>query len=490
MIRLVQLELKKIFHKRSIYILFGIMAVFCFLNNYLYYLDYDEEGFYRHSENDSLKEKRDSLVKELSLYDIHKESDITMYLTLKSKIDILDLKSNFDYDTWQYQLLDDYLYSLVYQMNMYQYLSLDDNTYVRLKNEFLYKKEQLFKDNWKYFIRLEISEKELRIAELEKKKEGIKDIYKIKDIEKEINELKNSIQVFNYRIFHNIKIEKGYLNQALEELEHEKSIKEELERRYSKLSDKEKVIYQDAISKIKIDEYILKTKKNINKENTVLNGLRTISEDYEIFIVLLIIIVASMMVCEEFIKGTIKLLLIKPYSRVKILLSKYYATLFVLVLCFLFLIGIELIIGIPFLGVSSLKMPVVVYHLEKKQLIEYSVFSYMFIRMIARMPFFVMILTITFTISVISTNTVLSFAIPMIVYLFESFIKNLMIEHHIKWLRYFISMNWHFEDYLFGNELTSFGIHRNFSIIIWFSYFVILMILTVRCFKRKDIKNI
>ena len=41
------------------------------------------------------------------------------------------------------------------------------------------------------------------------------------------------------------------------------------------------------------------------------------------FIIILILMVASTIVAEEFTTGTIKLLLIKPFSRGKILLSKY-----------------------------------------------------------------------------------------------------------------------------------------------------------------------
>ena len=44
MIKLLQVELKKILKRKSIYIIWGLMLIFCLLNNILYWTDYDEEG--------------------------------------------------------------------------------------------------------------------------------------------------------------------------------------------------------------------------------------------------------------------------------------------------------------------------------------------------------------------------------------------------------------------------------------------------------------
>ena len=483
MLKLTALEIQKIFHKKSLYIILAIMTIFCFLNNYLYDKDYNKEGYYKYTKKENIEEEKRQLTKELSKYNDNKEKNITTYLTLKTKLEILELKKQFKQNTWQYNQIEEYLYEIIYQKNMYKYFQNEEDTLSKLEEEYSNKKEQLLKNNWKYFLKLEIKEKETKIKILESQK------LTNENIEQELQDLKRNIKFLSYRINNNIKKEKTYLNQAIEELEKSTKIKEELSKK-QKLTKEEKITYQDAIAKIKVNTYILKNKKNINKENTTNYELRTISEDYEIFIVILIIVIASTTICEEFIKGTIKLLLIKPYSRVKILLSKYYATIAILILCLLFLIAIELIFGITFLGADSLKQPVVVYHLEKKQLIEYSIFTYMLIRIIARLPFFIMLLNITFTISVIATSTILSITIPMIVYLFESTIKNLIITHHIKWLKYLININWHFEEYLFGKSSAIPNLNKNLSITIWIIYYIVLTILTIRCFKRKDIKNI
>ena len=204
-------------------------------------------------------------------------------------------------------------------------------------------------------------------------------------------------------------------------------------------------------------------------------------------LVILILIISSTSICEEFTKGTIKLLLIKPYTRGKILISKYLACLLALLISILLLIIIQLIIGIPLLGIDSLKLPVVIYHYQKGNLIEYSIWIYMLIRIIARLPFFIILLTISFTLSVYFTSTVVSITIPLLIYLLDNIIRNIKITHYTKYL---INNHWHLEKYLFGNHLITKTENLKTSIIVWLIYFIVLTILTLYHFKKKDVKNI
>ena len=64
MIPLLQVELKKIFTKKSIYIIWGLMLIFCFLNNFLYWKDYDENGNYKYLEQEDLNEEKNRLEQE------------------------------------------------------------------------------------------------------------------------------------------------------------------------------------------------------------------------------------------------------------------------------------------------------------------------------------------------------------------------------------------------------------------------------------------
>ena len=471
--RLIFIELNKIFHKKSPYIILLLMFLFCLLNNYLYKRDYNEEGFYKYKNQDNIKEQLEALSETLNKLD----KNSNQYIETKTNIEILSLKETFSPNSWQYSIIDNALYDITYQKN----------TYTTPKKEIIeqYEKEvkELKNDNWVYFIKKEIDnctqEKEELLATLNNTSREEQTI-----INKRIEELNHKIDLAKYRIKEKIKPGTNYLNIALEKVESSQKVINTLSNK--KLTKKEKEILEEEVATKKENEYILNTKQNINQENSLNYQLRTLTEDYELFLIILILIIASNTICEEFNKGTIKLLLIKPYSRGKILISKYLACLITLMISILFLIGIELLIGIPFLKTDSLKWPVIIYHYGKKKIIKYSIKKYMWIRIIARLPFFIIILTINFTLSVLLNSTALSISLPMLLYLLDGMINHIETTPYIKFTKYLINHHWHLENYLFGKNTNNLKL----SIIVWLIYFLVLSTITLHHFKRKDIKNI
>ena len=203
---------------------------------------------------------------------------------------------------------------------------------------------------------------------------------------------------------------------------------------------------------MKVSEYILKHKKNINKQNNLSYQLRTIVSDYELFIVLLILIVSSTILTDEFRDGTIKLLLIKPYSRGKILLGKYLSVVIFMGITILFLIVIQLLIGGIIFGMDSLKLPVVAYHFELGKTVEYSIFSYMMIQILAKIPFLLMMITIAIVLGVLTNSSVLAMIFPLTLYLFNSSLSSLCIKYKLEFMKYLVNINWNLNDYLFGGS--------------------------------------
>lgn len=304
MFRLVSIELRKIFHKRSVYVIFGLMVFFCLFNNVLYYLDYNEEGFYKYAASLDLNVEIEKLETELSHYDVSKTTDSSMWLSLKSKIDILNLKKSFSSNSWQYNFIDDYFYDIFWKRNMYTYLLFDEDELQKIEAEYQLIHEKLVQGDWQYFIQLSIIKKKEEIESLTLQLEQVTDVLEKKNIENELKNEQDELKILEYRIHHQIQEGQNYLNVALEELGVNRRILEEMEQK-NKLSLEEEIQYQEAFSLVKVDEYILKNRVNILKENTVNYQLRTISEDYELFLVLLILILSSTIICEEFQKGTI-----------------------------------------------------------------------------------------------------------------------------------------------------------------------------------------
>jgi len=256
------------------------------------------------------------------------------------------------------------------------------------------------------------------------------------------------------------------------------------------LSYSERVEYQTIKEELEINKYILDNKINYNKQNNLNYQLRTIVDDYLIFIIIIVLIVSSTIMGDELVSGTIKLLLIKPYSRGKILLSKYFTIIIVMLLSILYLILIQLVIGGAVFGFSSLEIPVIVYNFNSMSIYEYNIFLYMIIRIIVKLPMIVMIGSISYSLSILFSNVVTSVVIPLFIYIFTDSIKYLILQYKLNSLKYLVNITWNFGSHLFGKIDGVEGITLENSIIIYLVYYVVIVFITYINFKNKDIKNI
>ena len=293
------------------------------------------------------------------------------------------------------------------------------------------------------------------------------------------------IIINNVIIYKDNNNDKDYLDKALTVYEEYKDIKEDSNFTYQETLD-----YIKKEKELNISKYILDTKQNINKVNTLNYQLRTVLEDYELFIVLIIIIISSTIYAEEYQKGTIKLLLIKPYKRYKILISKLLSCLIVLLISILILVLLQLLTGFIFFDINSLSQKVVIYNYQKSTILCYNIFIYMLIRIISKLPMLIFIILLALFISIITTSSTLTIVLTILIYIFTNIINNLATEHNIKLMRYLPITNWNFTEYLFGNYPKFKYINLPFSILIMVIYIVIIIYLALKIFNNKDIKNI
>lgn len=490
MIPLLQVELKKIFTKKSIYIIWGLMLIFCFLNNFLYWKDYDENGNYKYLEQEDLNEEKNRLEQELKNYNQENSSEVTMYITIKTKLDILELKQKFSSNSWQYQKINDYLYDTIYQVNYFIYIEKDNSQVETWKEKYQLLLNKLYQNDYQYFLNQEIKSLTENKKSLTEEYNQELDKKTKQDLSDKIEEIEFQLNIINYRLLNQIKEDNSYLNIALEDYQENYKIIKYYDSLNKPKTYQETLEYREALKNEKISKYIIDNKQSINKQNNLNYQLRTIVEDYEIFFVILILIVSSSIICDEFKDGTIKLLLIKPYSRGKILLSKYLTAIIVLFISILLLILMQLTIGGFFFSFSSLKIPVVIYDFNKSKLVEYSVFWYMIIRVLAKIPFFFLLITISSWLSVLSNNIIISMTLPLMLYMFNSTFIHLARQYQLEWMKYLVNINWNLENYLFGNLSELSFLNVKFSILILLGYFSVLLILTFTIFQKKNIKNI
>ena len=218
--------------------------------------------------------------------------------------------------------------------------------------------------------------------------------------------------------------------------------------------------------------------------------LKSIFNEYGLFIIVMIIMIAGTIVSEEFNKGTIKLLLVKPYSRNKILLAKFITVFIMIVFSILSVVVMELLVGGIIFGYDSLSVPILAYDFTTQSLESLNIFSYLGIEIMTQLPKLILLATLAFACSTLFTNSAVAIAIPLLGYMSADMINMLVVQFKVQFMKFFVSLNWNFEEYLFGNLPKMEGMTIGFSIVICMLYFVVMLIPTFIVFKKKNIKNI
>ena len=150
----------------------------------------------------------------------------------------------------------------------------------------------------------------------------------------------------------------------------------------------------------------------------------------------------------------------------------------------------QLFVGGVIFGFDSLSAPVVEYNFNTNSLQEINVLVYFLIQFLAQLPMFILLATLAFALGTIFANSALAITISLLGYIAANIINQLAMSYNIKFLEYFVTMNWDLSQYLFGNLPNMEGMTMSFSIITCIVYFLIMVIPTLIIFKKKNIKNI
>lgn len=234
-------------------------------------------------------------------------------------------------------------------------------------------------------------------------------------------------------------------------------------------------------SNVKVGEYRLQ--HDIPPaDNNVWNGVN----DMSILIMLVTIftiIVAADIVAGEFGGGTIKLLLIRPASRSKILLSKYIATLlFSLALLVTLFVSAFIVNGILY-GFTGVDLPYVyaskdgVVHEGSMLAHTLGIYGLSCIQLL-------MVVTLAFMISTVFRSSSLAIGLSMLLLLVGSSI-NILVNKY-SWMKYWLFMNTDLTPYLNGMPPAE-GMTMTFSIIVLAVYFIVFNALSWTIFNKRDV---
>lgn len=491
MINLVKNELTKITKKKSFKILIFVLLVMIIISNCFYKYIYTEEDAVENEFSEINEEYVVNLKAQILGYQVFEAINTEEYVTAECNLQLAEYIMEFQNETWKAEMVSKYLYQPVLNIVSNTYLYENENKDEIIKENTEIRDEiltQLRNDNWRYFAEKELAEaqQDLKTAEL--------NLSKSLDIEKQKHETnihmnEVAIKVLEWRLEKDIPYQTSYksnllynyIDEAYYVYSYENLLEEEQKDYFTKQN------YYENLENIKTTEYIIENNINKTGENNAGSILANFYEENMFIIIVIAIIYSAVIVSEEFNKGTIKLLLVRPYSRVKILLSKFIALIIMVMFLTLLMMLMQFFVGGFILGFESLSVPVIRYDFNVSLVHEMNVFIYLLIETIYRIPLILILMAVAFTAGTLFTNASLATIFSLLVYLTYPFINTLVTIYQVKIMRYYITVNWSIEQYMFGNLPDIEGNTLQFSLIVWAVYFVALLGVAIVNFKKKNV---
>ncbi|MCB2294088.1 ABC transporter permease [Clostridium algoriphilum] len=244
----------------------------------------------------------------------------------------------------------------------------------------------------------------------------------------------------------------------------------------------EKSQKDQGIKQLQTNEYRLKHNVQPIQGNSLWGFVEGISSNFISLIALFAIIIGGGIVANEFSGGTIKLLLIRPSKRWKILLSKYIAVIEHIILMLLVLLVVSFVLGgilFSFKGAgtslltnsggiitetSMMSHIVQLYGLESINLL--------------------MMVTLSFMISTVFRNSAMAIGIGVFLLTVGNVITVFLAR--FDWSKYILFANTNLNQYINGEPLVK-GMTMTFSIIVLIVYFIIFNAISYIGFTKRDI---
>ncbi|MDQ0205445.1 ABC transporter permease [Alkalicoccobacillus murimartini] len=198
-----------------------------------------------------------------------------------------------------------------------------------------------------------------------------------------------------------------------------------------------------------------------------------------------VIVVSATIISTEFKQGTIKLLLIRPPSRLAILVSKYITV----ILYSLFLLSIlfisSFILGSIFFGFEEKYSNVILLNGE---LYEQSPIISLIITYLSNSINFVMLVTLAFAISSIFRSDTIAIALSLIGYIMGATATGILTIFY-DWPKYILFTNTNLSQYFSSTGPPVEGMTIGFSIVILVIYWVLFLGIAAILFQKKEIKT-
>nr|WP_240460898.1 ABC transporter permease [Fictibacillus barbaricus] len=200
---------------------------------------------------------------------------------------------------------------------------------------------------------------------------------------------------------------------------------------------------------------------------------------------LFVIVVASDIVSSEFSKGTIKMLLIRPYSRWKILLSKFLATLgFAFVMWLAVIVASWLVGGLAY-GFGGMDQVYLTFT-EDQQVKERLIVEYVFLNIGLEFIELTVLVVLAFMISTLFMSNSIAIGVAMFTMFAGNIIVTLLATKD--WVIYTLFANMDLSVLIDGQNQLIKDLTLPFSISVLAVYTALMLALTFIVFQKRDVK--
>lgn len=425
----------------------------------------------------------------------------------KSQLDFAYLYNNYSENSWQRFALNEENSSFTfgtkninYKQDIQKYqktinsYELDENSSISLEdynkavNKYHEYVNALNSDNWKEFVKLKIKNlKELKNESSE--------------IEEDLRNIDFEIDTYQLRLNNNVIYADNILNQYIYEYlsstyclqynqnmsQLENSYIKEIEQNKAKIQLTKYAIENNINQDISPEHFDLIYSKKMDARNSFIRAF----EYFDLIIIIIAIYISCVIVTEETNKRTIKSLLTKPHKRSTILVSKILACTITILITVLFVTISQYIVGGILYGFESYSLDYIGYNYNNHQVFTMNLFQFITLVGLTKMPMYFIIITFCILIGILNNNI----AMTMILTLITIMLSNSVLSEWSKNAsfsnvsRYFITNNWDFSNYLFGQISSINGINLNFSLIIYLIYLLLFLCIAIYKFNKKEINN-
>lgn len=482
MISLIQNELKKIFKKKSLLITLLVTLAFIILTNVIYKIDFGNSYY-------------DYIEEEISFYDeqlktIDPKTDKEMYSEYKTQLNVYKLIKKYGEKSWQAKIIQSEMRICISDINYFTYQEKNEDELKAVMAKYDEYIRKLDTNDWRYFAEEEIKEKDIRIKATKELQEKTTNKLEIKELQNQIRGYEISKQIATWRLEKDIPYGDNYNNNCLDNYMVAMQNIRDYEFDEVEQNHDAKIQYYEAKEQAAINKYDIENGTTVGDTTSAKGILLNVFEEYEIFLIVMFMMTAGVIVSEEFSKGTIKLLLIKPYKRSTILASKFITSIIVAVIVIILVTLMQFVVGGLIQGFDSFKNPTIIYDHTINNVKQINTVQYLAMQALGKAPMYILLMTLAFAFSTIFTNSALAITISLLGYMGSSVINMLALNLKLNWIKYFVTPNWNLTEYFWGGIPTFEGITLPFSIAIIVIYMVIMLIPTFVIFQKKNIKNI